>query len=70
MTSHYAEGALQASRAAYAGARRELVEPIGQEAVEGVLRALEHEGVRLRRLVAQIARVEEALLGRRWVERL
>ncbi len=67
---HYAAGALQSSREAYASCRRELSGDLDPTAVDEVLRALEFEGVRLARLVREIRLVSEALGGRRWVERL
>ncbi|MDQ1249488.1 MAG: hypothetical protein QG597_3863 [Actinomycetota bacterium] len=68
--AHYVEGALNASREAYAGARRTLGPDVGVEPVEEVLRALEFEGVRLRTLAREVDLVAEALAGRRWVARL
>ena len=63
-------GALNASREAYSGARRTLGPDVGVEPVEEVLRALEFEGVRLRKLAREVDLVAEALAGRRWVARL
>ncbi|TXH45003.1 MAG: hypothetical protein E6Q90_02335 [Actinobacteria bacterium] len=66
----YLEGALQASRRAYAGTRREFADQLPPEGVDAALRALEFEGVRLRRLAREVELVYEALQGRRWRHRL
>jgi hypothetical protein len=68
--SAYVTGALQASREAYAAARRELAPAVGPGTVDEVLRALEFEGLRLRRLQREVELVAEALQGRRWQARL
>ncbi len=70
VVAHYTEGALGASREAYSGVRRELGEWLDPTGVTEVLTALEHEGVRLARVTREVALVEEALKGRRWVPRL
>lgn len=67
---HYTDGALTASREAYASARRTLSESLDAAAVAEVLRALEFEGVRLVRLQREVDLVGDALAGRRWVQRL
>ena len=67
---HYTDGALGASREAYASTRRQLSASLDPTAVGEVLGALEFEGVRLVRLQREVALVAEAFAGRRWSQRL
>ncbi|HYN57131.1 MAG TPA: hypothetical protein VES03_08035 [Motilibacterales bacterium] len=66
----HAEASLQAARAGYAGARRDLAARVPPEAVEETLVALSKEGARLAAQLREIALVEEALQGRRWRPKL
>lgn len=66
----HADAALQAARAAYAGARRDLAGLVPPEAVDETLAALSKEGAHLAALVREAGLVEEALQGRRWRPRL
>ena len=68
--AHYADGALQASRAAYASARAELAAHESPESVAATLRALEFEGVRLRSLQRHLELIGQALAGASWRTRL
>lgn len=68
--SCYVDGALEASRRAYSGARRTLAGELDPAGVDEVLRALEFEGVRLRILQRELELVTEALAGRRWAKKL
>jgi hypothetical protein len=66
----HADASLQAARAAYAGARRDLAGRVPPEAVEETLVALSKEGARLAAQVREVALIEEALQGRRWRPKL
>ncbi|MEZ5117011.1 MAG: hypothetical protein R2737_12170 [Candidatus Nanopelagicales bacterium] len=70
LTAHHVDATLEGARRAYAGVRRELRDRLTPEAVDAVLVALEREGTRLLVEQRQVALVEEALDGRRWVRRL
>jgi hypothetical protein len=70
LAARHAEATLEAARASYAGARRDLVDRVPPEAVEETLAALEREGAHLAARVREVALVEEALQGRRWRPRL
>lgn len=66
----HAEAALEAARAGFAGARRDLAGRVPPEAVEETLQALSREGAVLAARVREVGLVEEALQGRRWRPRL
>jgi hypothetical protein len=70
VATRHAEASLEAARASYAGARRDLAGRVPPEAVEEALIALEHEGAHLAARVREVGLVEEALQGRRWRPRL
>jgi hypothetical protein len=70
LAAHHAEGSLQAARAAYSGARRELADRVPAQVIEETLAALAKEGAVLAARSREVALVEEALQGRRWRPRM
>lgn len=70
LASRHASAALEAARAAYAGARRDLAGRVPPEVVDETLVALAHAGAHLAAQVREVGLVEEALQGRRWRPRL
>ncbi len=70
VAARHAQASLDAARAAYSGARRDLAGRVPPAAVEDTLSALSREGARLAAQVREVGLVEEALQGRRWQPRL
>lgn len=66
----HAQASLEAARAGFAGARRDLAGVVPPEAVEETLWALSREGAVLAARAREVALVEEALQGRRWRAKL
>ena len=62
----HADASLEAARAAFSGARRDLAGRVPPEAVEETLLALSREGAVLAARAREVGLVEEALQGRRW----
>ena len=61
---------IEAARAGLATARAELRDLVPPEVVEAALAAHQREGARLTAVARELALVEAALRGRRWVPRL
>jgi hypothetical protein len=66
----HVEAAVEAARTGYRTARADLRELVGPDVVEAVLGAYDREGRRLAQAGRQVAMVEAALRGERWVPRL
>lgn len=64
------DGAIHAADQGLRTARADLAGELNPEAVEAFLAALERERLRLRRTKQAAELVEQALRGRRWVQRL
>lgn len=61
---------IEAARAGLATARADLRDLVAPEVVEAALAAYQREGARLAATARQLALVDAALRGRRWVPRL
>ncbi len=68
--SRYVDGALAASRTAYATLRADLRDQVAAEVLAEALTACEREGARLLATQRAVGLVEEALRGKRFVPRL
>ncbi len=68
--ARHVEAAAAAARDALAAVRQELREVTSPEVLEAAVVVCEREGRRLEQVGRQVALVEEALHGRRWVPRL
>lgn len=66
----HVEACLAAARAGWRTVRHDLADLVPPEAIAAAVQTYEREGRRLAGLSRQVAAVDEALRGRRWVPRL